>query len=131
MNKNYGISVVRVGVSLVFIWFGASQLMDPTKWVALVPGYAMKILPLTANSLVLGNGVFEVVFGILLLVGFYTRFASALLTLHAAHIVAIVGYNAIGVRDFCIFMSSLGIFLNGPDNWALDRRLTKTLPPIY
>ena len=76
MSKNYGISVVRIGLSLVYLWFGSNQLMHPEKWTSLIPSYATKIIPVSAHALVLGNGGFEIVFGLLLLVGFYSRFAA-------------------------------------------------------
>ncbi len=127
--KNSGISLVRIGFSLVYIWFGSDQLLHPAKWLSFLPSYATKIIPVSTHALVLGNGVFEIIFGLSLLVGLYIRFVSAILALHTLHIVSIVGYNPIGVRDFGIAMSMIGVFLNGPDLWTLDhKRAQKNTP---
>lgn len=127
MNKNFGISIVRIGLSLVYLWFGSSQVLHPAEWAITVPNYATKILPVSAEAFVLGNGIFEIVFGLLLLIGIYSRFVSGILALHTLHIVTIVGYNAIGVRDFGLAISMIGVFLASPDAWTLDyKRVQKT-----
>ena len=125
--SNYGNVVVRVGISLVFIWFGTNQLMHPESWVSLVPNYILKLIPFSAHTLVLGNGLFEVIAGLLLLAGVYTRIVSLLLALHIAHIATTLGYNAIAVRDFGLTMATISIFLNGPDMWTLDTKLNPGL----
>ena len=128
MNKNIGISVVRIGMSLVYLWFGSSQLIDTDKWTALIPGYATKLIGVSTHTMVLGNGAFEIVFGLLLLIGFYSRFVSGILALHAIHIVTIVGYNAIGVRDFGLAIAMIGVFLSSPDAWTLDYKKAQNRP---
>ncbi len=117
--QKYGATVVRVGISLVFLWFGTSQLLDPSFWIGFVPEYA-KILPITVTTLVFLNGLFEVIFGILLILGLFTRISAIFLALHMAHIITVVGYNEIAVRDFGIFMGALSVFFTGSDFFTLD-----------
>lgn len=126
-NKQAGAAVVRIGVALVYIWFGFSQLLHPSMWTSLVPSYAATIIPTSVLNIVLLNGVFELIFGLLLLVGFWTRIAAGLLALHAIHIVTVVGYSPIGVRDFGIMMAAIGTFLNGIDSWTLEYKMSGRL----
>lgn len=123
-KKQWAPVVVRIGISLVYLWFGTSQIMDPTMWISWLPDYT-ESFPVSAKTLVLLNGIFEVVAAIFLLLGAYTRIAAGLLALHAIHIVFTVGYGPIGVRDFGIMASVISVFLNGPDKLCLDQKLRK------
>lgn len=115
----YAPLIVRVGVSLVFLWFGLQQLTDPSSWLGWLPTYALS-LPISPLNLVYLNGAFEAIFGLLLISGLYTRLAASLLALHMAHIISVVGYGEIGVRDFGIFMATVSVALRGKDNFSLD-----------
>ena len=103
--------VLRAGIALVFLWFGYQQITDPSAWVGMIPEWYTSTFNLSAQTLVLINGWFEIVFGALLLLGFKTKLVSFLLTLHMFHITYTVGYNGIGVRDFGLAMATLSIFL--------------------
>lgn len=122
-NQKYGSVIIRIGISLVFLWFGISQLYDPSSWTAFVPDYATNMIPVAATTLVFLNGLFEVVFAGLLITGFFTRISALLLALHMAHIITVVGYNEIAVRDFGIFMGALSVFFTGPDFLTIDNRI--------
>ena len=117
--KQYAPATIRIGVALVFIWFGLEQLSSASEWVGWLPNYALS-LPVSAITLVKLNGVFETVLGLILLAGFYTRLTASLLALHMAHIISIVGYGEIGVRDFGIFMATLSTAFHGADDFCLD-----------
>ena len=113
--------LLRVGIAAVFIWFGISQLQDARSWVDYVPQFIVSISFMSATTLVHLNGIFEVVFGAALLLGFFTRFAAFFLALHILDIMFIVGWNAIGVRDFGLAVATIAVWLNGSDFLALDR----------
>lgn len=121
----WALLVVRVGLSAVFLWFGIYQIMDPAPWGVLIPQAIISLSGLSATTLVLFNGWFEVVFGICLLLGFFTRLTALLLALHLFNITFVVGYNDVGVRDFGLAMATLSIFLRGSDALSLDARLEK------
>lgn len=114
-------AVLRVGISLVFLWFAFQQLTNADAWTGFVPDLAVSLSGLSAETLVLLNGVFEMVAGLALITGFYTRLAAVLLSLHMFHIISIVGYSAISVRDFGIAIAALSIALVEADRWTLDR----------
>lgn len=115
----YAPAVVRVGMSLVFIWFGSSQLGDVQAWTPWLPDWTAA-LPISAEALVRLNGTFEVLFGILLFLGLYVRPVALLLALHMFQIAMTVGYGEIGVRDFGLAMATASIFLRGADSLTLD-----------
>ena len=109
--------VLRIGIGLVIMWFGLQQIANPSGWVVYLPEFT-KSLPISQINFVLLNGYFELVFGALLIAGFYLRIVALLLALHMAGIVLSVGYNEIGVRDFGILTALVAIFFHGPSDWS-------------
>ena len=89
-------------------------------WTGFVPDLAVSLSGLSAETLVLINGVFEMVAGLALLTGFYTRIAATLLSLHMFHLLFVVGYSAIAVRDFGIAIATLAVALAEVDRWTFD-----------
>lgn len=116
--KNFAPVVLRVGLSLVFLWFGTEQISNTEVWTGLIPEWITSVSGFPPASLVLFNGIFEILFGLLLLLGIFTRTTSLVLALHLFSIMFTVGYNDVGVRDFGLAMATLAVFLNGPDLWC-------------
>ena len=123
--KNFAPTVLRIGLSLVFLWFGSQQLLHTGAWTGLIPEWVTSASGFEAATFVYFNGAFEIVFGICLLVGYFTRMSALLLALHLLGIIANVGYTPIGVRDFGLLMATIAVFLYGIDSWCLDKFLVK------
>jgi uncharacterized membrane protein YphA (DoxX/SURF4 family) len=121
--KAFSPVIVRIGIALVFIWFGINQLTDTTAWTGFVPQSIIDISGIAVATIVHLNGVFEIVFGAALLLGFFTRFAAFFLALHIIDITYIVGLDSIGVRDFGLSMATIAVWFNGSDFFTLDRFL--------
>ena len=118
-SKNIAGIILRVGLGLVMLWFGTSQLGNASQWVGYLPSWVGS-LPISSITFVHMNGWFELVFGSLLILGFYTRIIAFVLTLHLFSIAVTVGYNEIGVRDFGLSMSLLALVFAGGGDWSLD-----------
>ena len=69
------------------------------------------------------GGIFETFFGLLLIVGYYTRFVAAVLGFHLLSIAAGLGYNDIAVRDYGLALITFSVVLGGSDVWCLDKKL--------
>ena|SRR3990167_2945442 len=106
-----GLLILRLGLSVVFLWFGFSQLLDGISWVAWVPEWAVSLTHLPPVFIVLANGLFEVVFGTLLAMGLWVRYVALILALHLAVITFDIGLNEIGVRDFGLTMAVIALAL--------------------
>ena len=104
---------MRLGLASVFLWFGFSQHLDGIHCVGWVPEWAVTFLHLPPAFIVLGNGLFEVVFGALLAMGLWVRFVAMLLALHLALITFDIGITAIGVRDFGLTLATVALALLG------------------
>ena len=130
LNK-YAPTFLRIGLALVVIWFGISQLSNAKEWLGFLPDWTAS-LPISQTALVLVNGWFEVVFGLMLFFGFYTRLTALLIGLHLAEITYSVGYGAIGVRDFGLAIGALSLFMSGPSPLSADYYFAEepTLPRL-
>jgi len=110
--------VLRITLSIVYLWFGISQITRPEMWTTIVPSWA--ILPgMSADVIVHLNGYFEIIAGILLVLGIAVRPVALLLFLHMLPIVYSMGLGAIGIRDFGLSFATFAVFLYGADRYSL------------
>lgn len=116
----WGIFVLRVGLAILFLWFGFSQFLDQAAWTSWVPEWAIAFTGLEAEMIVLLNGGLEIALGILLALGLYIRPAAIILGLHLALITFEIGLNSVGMRDFAIMMATFALALLPPDPYTLD-----------
>lgn len=127
--KSIAPNILRIGLALVMLWFGFTQCMGPASWVGVLPEWTSS-LPISQITFVYLNGWMEMCAGLLLILGLFTRFVSAILAIHLIGIVFSLGYNAIAVRDFGLVIALISIFMNGEDSWSLDKYLTKNVPLV-
>ena len=114
-RRNFGMHLLRFGMSAVFLWFGFSQLFVSLKWVSVEPDWAVSLLHVPPAMIVMGNGLFEVVLGTLLAMGFFVRIIAFVLGLHLLPIALSFGISAIGVRDLGLAIASFALsFIYSP-----------------
>jgi uncharacterized membrane protein YphA (DoxX/SURF4 family) len=115
MSRNeMAFHVLRIGLAILFLWFGFSQLFDGVNWVGWVPEWAVNLLHLPPAMIVLANGAFEVVAGGLLALGIFVRPAAILLGAHLVVLVIEIGINDIGMRDFGLLAATFALSLLVP-----------------
>ncbi len=118
--KQYAPPVLRIGLSLVFLWFGINQLLLPDDFMGYLPNFILQLD--YAKTLIYLNGAAEVILGSLLLIGFMVRPVAFLLALHLLSIAGGLGYNDIMIRDLGLALATVSIFLGGADKWTVDYR---------
>ena len=114
-----GLHILRLGLATVFLWFGFSQLVDGINWVNIVPDWAVQLFHLPPAIIVLGNGLFEVIFGTLLAIGIRVRHVAFALALHLVPIIVTLGVSSMGVRDFGLCMATIALGLLTKENIRL------------
>ena len=121
-NPQYGVIVLRVGLALVLVWFGTSQLYNPLDWTGFVPDMITQFI--AAKMVVMLNGVVEILCSLLLFCGLGLRPVSFVMGLHlfgiAFSMVFTPALMAIAVRDFGLAFAFIALCLLGPDRWTLD-----------
>ena len=100
---------MRVGIAVVFLWFGYQGTSNPAQFTGLVPEWAASIV--AAETLVRAHGIFELAFGLLLLIGVGARVSAALLLLSLINTIVLLPYGAIMVRDIGIAFALVSIVL--------------------
>jgi uncharacterized membrane protein YphA (DoxX/SURF4 family) len=125
MNKdNLSSIMLRIGIALVFLYFGFSQIMSPDSWADLIPEFLTSTI-ITANNFVMINGILEITLGIFLILGLYTRISALLLSLHLFGIAYTFGLSPTGMRDFGLAVATLVIFIKGNEKYTLDEKFKK------
>lgn len=121
--SKYSGPLLRYGMAVVFLYFGISQIVDTNNFLGYLPNFLFNTS--FASTLILINGVFEIIASILLIIGFKTRIVAILLALHLALITFEVGWSQTGIRDFGLTIATIAIALQGPDNWCLDKKFLR------
>lgn len=125
---NAGMVLLRLGIGVVFLWFGVAQIRDPNFGAAYLPelvytiGDAIGVVDFDRTFVVV-HGVIELALASALIVGFFTRLAALLLAAQLFLIVVTVytlAGPALAVRDFGVLIATLVVVMNGPDRMAAD-----------
>ncbi len=124
-KKDYATALIRISLALVLLWFGIDQLRNPDYWVGFIPPWFGSLLPIEINTFIMHNGIIEVLLGLLLLVGFYTRVVAFIVFLHLLSIAVAVGYNDIAIRDLGLSMMALSLVFSGAGKLSFDERKSR------
>ncbi len=106
---DYSPLVLRLGVAFVFIWFGWSGISNTDMWTSLVPTWALAIAP--ATTLVWLHGMFELIFGLLLFAGIWTRGVAFFLLLSLIQTLTLLSWGPVMVRDIAIMIVLLAVVM--------------------
>ena len=123
--KDSTLLLLRVAIALIFIYHGSQKLMNASGTMSFftslgLPGWAGVII-----------GIIEVVAGLLVLSGFYYKWANyvlALVMVGALILVQIPGVfksGAIGAgfeRDVLILITTLVLASNGPGHFSIHKK---------
>lgn len=115
----YAFPLLRIALSLVFLYFGFQQITAPDVWVDFVPSFLTGTI-ITATNFVIFNGVLELTLGTFLLIGLYTRISALILSLHLFGITASIGFTPLGIRDFGLAAATLALFLQDVHAYSFD-----------
>ncbi|WP_247728870.1 DoxX family membrane protein [Halovivax limisalsi] len=130
--RRYVPTVCRIGLGLTFVYLGASQkLLDPGLALAVVSRYDLSgVLPVPPELWVLGAGLTEILLGLGLLVGAFTRavsvtalvvFTATLFALPDDPVLAHVG----------LFGLASVLLITGAGPWSVDARLSRHDPTVH
>lgn len=120
--KRFAPILLRISLSLVFLWFSLNQFFFPEQFISYIPNFITNLTGLSAITIVLLNALFEFIFGMLLLTGLYVRTSAFLLGIHLIGITFSIGYNQIAIRDFGLALATLSVAMFGNDSWCLDKK---------
>ena len=120
--KKYATFVLRIGLAAVLFWFAINQLISPDDWTKLVPEYLSFI---DSTTIIYFNATFELILGITLLAGLFTRVFALLFGLHLIPIIISLGYGPSAVRDVGLMLAAFSLALSGSKNFSIDAILKR------
>ena len=106
--RNHANFILRGGLAFVFIWFGYKSFTNPQMFLSLVPSWTNFI---DTTILIKIHGTIEVIFGILLLIGWKIRLSAGLLLLTLLGTLFSLSYGAIMIRDIGLWLALFSVFL--------------------
>lgn len=119
---DYGKLILRIGLGLVFIYFGLNQLIEPMGWVDLVPEIFTKFTG--AKIIVYLNGIFDISIALFLFFGIFLKIISILGFIHLIVVFLFsFGFTPSGIRDLGLAFSILSLFFFGEDRFNIKNIL--------
>jgi uncharacterized membrane protein YphA (DoxX/SURF4 family) len=115
--------IIRLGLAIVFLWFGISKILQPESWIAWLPTW-IEQLPISTTTHLILQGIAEAILGVLLLLGLFTRLAAAIAAILLVAVIITIGYNDIAIRDLAILSIAIALFFNKHNPLSLDNRRT-------
>lgn len=115
--------ILRIGLGLTILWFGVSQLLNPSFWIGYLPGWAFTQSFISTTTFVYLNGIFETITALFLIFNQMSRIVSILLAIHMMIIIFHLGYNDIAIRDFGIFVGFLSLIFMSENKCFLIKKI--------
>jgi uncharacterized membrane protein YphA (DoxX/SURF4 family) len=112
-KENLGIYILRLGLAVVFLYFGISQILDQSKWIYLVTDrfFIFYIHEVLKSKLVFINGIFDLIIALSLISGIFIRIFSILEFIHLLSItIFYLGFEPSGIRDLGLAFAMLSLF---------------------
>jgi uncharacterized membrane protein YphA (DoxX/SURF4 family) len=119
---------LRAGLAYVFLIFGSGKLVDWRGWATMLPPEVAHRIEssggLDLPTLMHLLGYVEVILGLHLAFGFFTRGAAAVSAVILALAVLVMGSTGIGVRDAGLLSAAVAVAFAGGGSWSLDAWLS-------
>ncbi len=112
--KNKSQIVLRVGLGITFLWIGYLIMQNPEGWGQSIQPWAQALLPFSLKATMIGTAIFDMIVGILLMIGFRTWIVAGLGALHLLSIIVTMGFNPFTIRDIGLLAAALSLSLR---NW--------------
>ncbi|MEK7153952.1 MAG: DoxX family membrane protein [Patescibacteria group bacterium] len=101
-SAKYSYLALRLGLAAVFFWFGISKIIHPSYWLNAW---------MTTSQFIYLCGVFEILAGVSLATGIFSKFFSALAILFLAGTVILVSPADVIIRDVGLIGGLVAVFL--------------------
>jgi len=101
-SAKYSYLALRLGLAAVFLWFGIDKISHPSYWLNAW---------MTTSQLIYLCGVFEILTGVSLATGIFSKFFSALAILFLVGVAIFVSSGDVIIRDIGLVGGLIAVFL--------------------
>lgn len=119
-KKDFASLFLRIGLAVIFLWFGIDKFFNPSVWANFVPEWMLPLIIINMTVFIYIQGAIEAIIGALLIVGYKTRIAALAAAVTLFVILISVGLNDIGLRDFGLLCAAITLSLLGSNIWSVD-----------
>ncbi len=117
--------ILRLGLGFVFSWFGLDKLLNPQNWQGYITPALAKLIFIDMSLFILLLGILELVIGLMLLLGLFTRLVASVAAVQLLVIIISLWFNEITVRDIGLFSIAVSLILNSSNYLALDKLIKR------
>jgi len=114
-SAKYSNLVLRIGLAAVFLWFGIDKFLHPAYWANAYVGTRLlsviNIVHLSASQLIYLTGIFELLVGLSLVTGVFTKFFSTLGIIFLVSTIFFIGINEVTTRDIAMIGGFIALVL--------------------
>ena len=114
-SSRYSYLALRFGLAVVFLWFCIDKILHPAYWLnAWVPQGVQLLIAkfsLTGIQFIYVNFIFEILVGLSLVTGVFTKFFSALAIIFLLSVLVFVSISEVTVRDFGLLGGFIAVLL--------------------
>lgn len=105
--------LIQIGVGIVMILFGLSQITSPDKWLKYLPRFVRFIMPVKPTNFMRAHSLGNLGLGILLAIGVWQPAVIWITIFWWISILPFAFYAeySIGLRDVAIILSLIGLLL--------------------
>ncbi|HXK36239.1 MAG TPA: DoxX family protein [Candidatus Paceibacterota bacterium] len=107
--------VLRIGLAIVFLWFGIDKFIQPQYWLdAWVPTAIQDTvgrIGVMPRDLIHLNGIFEILVGLSLATGFFLRYFAIAGAVFLIGVSIINGFNEVLIRDVGLLAGLVSLVL--------------------
>jgi uncharacterized membrane protein YphA (DoxX/SURF4 family) len=104
--------LIQYALGFVFVWTGILILKDVPSWAkSLSESWAKNYLPASAETLMRGTAVFDIVVGIWLFTGIALPLASFLAAFHLVQVLVVRGIMGSEYRDIGLLAMAIALIL--------------------
>ena len=124
---NYKISTLflRIALGVFFLWFGIDKVLTPSNWLGWIPDSIFPVLPFEVAKFILLEGIIEIIVGVLLTIGLFTRVAAAVSSLQMMLIIIFIGFNEATIRDIGLLGGTISLLITGSPALSLDKLIER------
>ena len=102
-SARYSQVAIRIGLALVFFWFGISKFVMPQYWIdAWMPmsvQHLVALVHLAPKDFIFLNAIFEVLVGVSLASGFFMRWFAGIAVFFLITVLVLNGFTEVTIRD--------------------------------
>ncbi len=100
--RKVSFNILRIGLAITFFWIGILIFQHPEAWGGYLQPWAVKLLPMPIEQMMIGTAILDIVIGFFLLINSFVWLVALVGAAHLIIVLTVSGITDITVRDIGI-----------------------------